>query len=144
MSENINNLKFDLVSAHIRSVHPDWSADRVFTESLEVSGHTGGFGRDAGAEIMAGDVSFTRKKPEPKEGQHPMLVEELSKHWQLGEQRKRWAISDHVNRWRRSGNSWKQIRRFRLMQLLPESCRRKTLCRLRSRQRSLRIMGMGS
>lgn len=87
------NLKFDLVSAHLRATHPEWSADKVFTESIEISGHTGGFGR----EVKAGDVGFTRK-PQKKVGQHPALVEELSKHWQLEQQKKKWETQKHVER----------------------------------------------
>jgi len=47
MSENLENLKFDLVCAHIKSVNPKWSADRVFTEAIKVSGHTGSFCRQS-------------------------------------------------------------------------------------------------
>jgi hypothetical protein len=98
------NLKFDLVSAHIRSLHPEWSADRVFTESLEASGHSCGFGRSI--ESNVGEAIDTDGGPKlvrgaKKADRHPAIIEELSKHFQLQEQRKKWGEVAHANRLKR-------------------------------------------
>jgi hypothetical protein len=100
-------LKFDLVSAHIRSVHPDWSADRVFIESIEASGHQGTFGRDTSSNVAIAEASgldgcpkLVRggSPPNKKADRHPAIIEELSKHWQLEQARKKWGEVDHAIR----------------------------------------------
>ena len=98
----IENLKFDLVSAHLRATHPDWSADKVFSESIEISGHRGSFGcrslESNVAEAIDTDGGPKLVQGAKKADRHPAIIEELSKHFQLQEQRKKSVELDHADR----------------------------------------------
>jgi hypothetical protein len=80
-----------------------WNFDRSFQYVMSEDNHTGSFGRDPvdkGAKVIAvaTDASLTHKPPNKKDGRHPAIIEELSKHWQLEQQRKKWGEVDHANR----------------------------------------------
>jgi hypothetical protein len=77
----------------IRASNPGLSFDTAWNQACSLQKVTGTFGRDSidkGAKVIAvaTDASLTHKPPNKKDGRHPAIIEELSKHWQLEQQKK--------------------------------------------------------
>jgi len=67
----MNDTKLDLITSQLRSQHPDWSFERAFTEAVEQSGQTVGFGHDSvdkGTKLVAiaKDSGAEIKPPSPR------------------------------------------------------------------------------
>jgi hypothetical protein len=98
----MTNYKLEFITAQLRSEHPEWPNARVFETAVAQAGHQKSFGRDpedssTKVVAIATDVSFT-KGPPKKAGMHPSMISEMSKHFALQEQKKKWELQKHVSR----------------------------------------------
>jgi hypothetical protein len=84
------NGKQQYIDARIESLQREqgYTFQRAFEEVLASS-----------PDVMDGTVKggFARTPPK-KEGRHPAVIEEMSKHWQLEQSRKKWGEVAHANR----------------------------------------------
>jgi hypothetical protein len=91
----MDTIKLEFITARLRSEHPQWTNSRVFETAVAQAGHQGTFGRDS---VDRNAVLAEAKDSGPaKSGRHPAITEEMNKHWQLEQSRKKWGEENHAD-----------------------------------------------